>query len=205
MFYVIFSAAYYPKMLAGNTEMFAVLPAALCVWCYLRARDTRFAWMVAAGACGALALACKQVALATFCAVLADRALTGLREPLRALRDLALLFVGFAAVVIAIVLHLRAIGVLDDAAFWTWTYVVHYYMPSGNNDHSFVFNLATCFVPFVLVVSPCVYLAIRGRSRALSAIYWWLGGNVAASLVGGCGQALQVVGLVGRGVGVAAR
>jgi len=38
LLYVVFSASYYPKMLAGNTEMFAVLPAALTVWCYLRAR-----------------------------------------------------------------------------------------------------------------------------------------------------------------------
>jgi hypothetical protein len=183
--YVVFSASYYPKMLAGNTEMFAVLPAAAAVWCYVRARDGRTAWLVAAGIAGALALSCKQVALATFAALLADAALSQLRTPLRALRDLALLVLGFAIVVVAIVLHLRAQGVLDEAVFWTWTYVVHYYMPSGSGDHGFLFNLATCFVPFCALMSPMICLAVRGRDRAQSVLYWWLAGNVCASWVGG--------------------
>lgn len=185
--YVVFSACYYPKMLAGNTEMFAVLPSALAVWCYLRARDGRWAWFVAAGACAALALLCKQVVLATFAALLADRALTALREGTiaRGLRDLALIAAGFAAVIAAMVLHLRAIGVLDEAVFWTWTYVLHYYMPSGGVEHGYAFNLATCFVPFLLAMGPLVYLAWRGRDRSLSVVYWWLAGNICASWVGG--------------------
>jgi hypothetical protein len=183
--YVVFSTVYYPKMLAGNTEMFAVLPGALTVWCYLRARDRGALWYLAAGACGALAVLCKQVALATFAAVLADRALTGLRAPLRALADLALLALGCAAVVTAMVLHLQHIGAWDDAVFWTWTYVLHYYMPSGNADHGFGYNLATSLVPFLITMSPLIYLAVRGRDRAQSALYWWFAGNLCASLVGG--------------------
>jgi hypothetical protein len=189
--YIIYSAAYYPKMLAGNTEMFAVLPGALTVWCYLRARDGRsLAWLVAAGAAGALALMCKQVALASFAAVCADRAFSALRgtgrgEPVRALRDLALLASGFAAVCAGVVLHLRAIGVWDDAVFWTWTYVFHYYMPAGGAGGGFVTNLATSFLPFLACASPMVVLALRGRRDVPSVVYWWLAGNVAASLVGG--------------------
>lgn len=183
--YVVFSAAYYPKMLAGNTEMFAVLPAALTVWCYLRARDRGVLWYLAAGAFGAVTLLCKQVALATFAAVLADRAVTGLREPLRALGGLALLVAGFAAVLAATVLHLQHVGAWDDAVFWTWTYVLHYYMPSGTADHGFAYNLATSFLPFLVTLSPLIYLAYRGRDRAQSALYWWLAGNVCAGLVGG--------------------
>ena len=183
--YLVFSAAYYPKMLAGNSEMFAVLPAALTVWCYLRARDRGAVWYLAAGAFGAVTLLCKQVALATFAAVLADRALGGLRAPLRAVRDLALLAAGFAGVVIAMVLHLQRVGAWDDAVFWTWTYVLHYYMPSGTADHGFAYNLATSFLPFLITLSPLVYLAYRGRGHAQSALYWWLAGNVCAGLVGG--------------------
>ncbi len=183
--YAIFSAAYSPKMLAGNTEMFAVLPAAVAMWCYLRARDGKLAWFVAAGAAGAVTLLCKQVALATFAALLADRALAGLRDPLRAIRDLWLLVVGFAAVVVAMVLHLHALGVWDDAVFWTWTYVFHYYLPAGSGDHGFLYNLATCLVPYAIVVSPLIYLAYRGRDRAFVPLYWWLAGNAAAGLVGG--------------------
>jgi 4-amino-4-deoxy-L-arabinose transferase-like glycosyltransferase len=183
--YAIFSAAYTPKMLAGNTEMFAVLPGAIAVWCYLRARDGRLRWYVAAGAAGAVALLCKQVALATFAALLADRGLAGLRTPLRALRDLALLVVGFAVVVVAMAMYLRRLGVWDDAVFWTWTYVLHYYLPAGTGDHGFLFNLATCLVPYAIVVSPMLYLAYVGRDRALAPLYWWLAANVTAALFGG--------------------
>jgi hypothetical protein len=183
LLYVVASASYYPKMLAGNTEMWAVLPAALAVWCYLRGRDRGWAWLVAAGACGALALMCKQVAAATFVALLADRTFTGFRAPLRALRDLVALVLGFAAVVALTVMYLRAVGAWDDAVFWTWTYVIHYYIPAG--DSGLVVNLATAFVPFALVMSPLIYLAVRGRDRTQSVVYWWLVGNVCASLVGG--------------------
>jgi hypothetical protein len=172
-------------MLAANSEMFAVLPGALCVWCYLRGRDRNAGWMIAAGIAGALALLCKQVAIASVCAVLADRFFTGRREPLRALRDLALILAGFAAVCAAMVWHLRQLGVWDDAVFWTWTYVFHYYMPAGNNGGGLAVNLVTSFLPFALCASPLIVLAVRGRSRALTVVYWWLAGNVAASMVGG--------------------
>jgi hypothetical protein len=185
LLYVVFSTVYYPKMLAGNSEMFAVLPGALAMWCYLRGRDRHWSWFLAAGAAGAVTLLCKQVALATFAALLADRFFTGKREPVRALRDLALLVVGFTAICAIVVAWLRAIGVWDDFVFWTWTYVLHYYMPSGTNEHGFIYNLATGFLPFALTMSPLIFLAIRGRGRARSALYWWLAGNLSAGFVGG--------------------
>ena len=37
--YVVFSTVYYPKILAGNTEMFVVLPCALALYTYQRARE----------------------------------------------------------------------------------------------------------------------------------------------------------------------
>ncbi|HTR55728.1 MAG TPA: glycosyltransferase family 39 protein [Kofleriaceae bacterium] len=183
IFYVVYSASYYPRMLAGNSEMFAVLPAALAVYCYLRGRDRHWAWMLAAGVAGAFALLCKQVAFATFLALCADRFFTGRRQPLHALRDLALLVVGCAAVVAAVVLELRALGVWDDAVFWTWTYVFHYYIPAG--DSGTLANIATSLLPFLAACSPLVYLAVRGRSRSQSVVYWWLVGNLGAATVGG--------------------
>jgi hypothetical protein len=179
LFYVVYSASYYPKMLAGNSEMFAVLPAAAAVYFYQRGRW----WMILAGACGALTLLCKQVALATFLALCADRFFTGRREPLRALRELGLLIAGFAVVVLAVALELRALGVWDDAVFWTFTYVFHYYMPAGS-DGTLV-NVATSLAPFLATCAPLVYLAARGKDLRLSLIYWWFAGNLAASLVGG--------------------
>lgn len=183
VFYIVYSAGYYPKMLAGNSEMFAVLPAALAIYFYLRGRDRHWAWMLLAGALGGVTLLCKQVALATFLALCADRFFTGRRDPLRALRDLALLLVGFAAIVVAVALEIRALGVWDDAVFWTFTYVFHHYLPAGSGGT--LGNIATSLVPFLAVCSPLVYLAVRSKSRELSLVYWWLAGNMAASCVGG--------------------
>jgi len=183
LFYVVYSASYYPKMLAGNTEMFAVLPAALAIFFYLRGRDRHWGWMLLAGALGAVTLMCKQVALATFLALLADRFFTGRREPLRALRDLVLLLAGFAVIVTAVALQIRAMGIWDDAVFWTFTYVFHHYMPAGSGGT--LGNIATGLVPFLAVCSPLLYLAAKSKSRELSLLYWWLAGNMAASFVGG--------------------
>jgi hypothetical protein len=58
-------------------------------------------------------------------------------------------------------------------------------LPSGTRDHGFLFNLATSLLPFLLVVSPAIYFAWRGRRRELAPIYWWLVGSLCASLVGG--------------------
>jgi hypothetical protein len=58
-------------------------------------------------------------------------------------------------------------------------------LPSGNADHGFAYNLATSLAPFLVNCSPLIYLAVRGRDRAQSALYWWLAGNLCAGLVGG--------------------
>jgi 4-amino-4-deoxy-L-arabinose transferase-like glycosyltransferase len=186
IFYVVFSASYYPKMLDGNTEMFAVLPSALAVWAYLEGRE-RPVWLVAAGAFAAATLLYKQVAAATFAALAADagwRALRG-RAWLRGARELLLLSLGLAAVLGAMVWHLHRIGVWDEAIFWSWTYIFRHYLPSGTKGHGFLFNALTSLLPFLGTVSPLVYLAWRGRRRELAPIYWWLLGSLCASLVGG--------------------
>lgn len=194
-FYVIFSAAYYPKMQAANTEMFAVLPAALAVWAYLAARQRPALYFVA-GLFGGVAVLFKQVAAATIAALMADRAweevrsgATGQRRLLVALRDLTLMLLGLGAVLGAMAAYLRAIGVWDDALFWSLTYAFRHYMPAGTHSHGFVHNLFTSLLPFLLTVSPLILLGWRARAvaprAALWPLGWWLVGNVCASLVGG--------------------
>lgn len=196
--YLVFSAAYYPKILAGNTEMFAVLPSALAIWTYQlgqRARGTARAPLlfIVAGALGGATFLCKQVAIATFCAMLGDligtpilrRLPDGARGLLRDVGCAVLLILGFTILPVALVLHLRSIGVWDDAVFWTYTYVVKHYIPAGSGQHGFLFHVATSLVPFMATMSPLLYLAYRGRSTKQSALYWWFGGNLGAALVGG--------------------
>ena len=187
LFYVLFSAAFYPKMLAGNTEMFAVLPSALAMLAYLAARERNsLALYAVAGVFGGAATLCKQVAAATFVALAADRVTTGRRAPARALIATLAILLGVAATLGATAAFLRSRGVLDDAVFWSWTYIFRHYMPSGTRDHGFAFNLLTSFLPFLLYVSPLVLLGARVvRRAALSPIAWWLVGSTFASLVGG--------------------
>jgi hypothetical protein len=180
--YVVFSTVYYPKILAGNTEMFVVLPASLALYAYLGARKRPWLYLVAGALAGVTTLL-KQVAGAVIAAMGADRVLR--RDWLRGLFDALLLALGFTAVLAATVWALGRAGLFDDAKFWTWTYVFRHYIPSGNRDHGFAFNLATNLVPYALTVSPLLFLASRARIAAAAPIWWWLGGMLAAALVGG--------------------
>jgi 4-amino-4-deoxy-L-arabinose transferase-like glycosyltransferase len=185
LFYAIFSTFYYPKMLAGNAEMFAVLPCALAVLAYVHA-GRRFGFYFVAGALAGVALLFKQVAFAMLLALLADRAVRALRSRMRdGLRDLALLALGAGLVVLGCVAWLRHLGVLQDAIFWTWTYVWKYYIPSGLRDHGFGFNLLTAFIPYLLAVSPLVLLAMWARQVVTAPLWWWLAGMTGAALMGG--------------------
>jgi hypothetical protein len=180
LFYAVFSTVYYPKMLAGNTEMFLVLPASLAVLAYLGAAKRRSLYLVA-GALAGVTLLYKQVAGSLFAALALDRVLR--RRPVG---DLVLLGAGLCAVVGGAVGWLAHRGILDDAVFWSWTYVFRHYLPSGTRDHGFAFNFVISFVPFAAAVAPPLVLAVGyARERALSAVWLWLGGAAAASLVGG--------------------
>ncbi len=188
LFYIVYSASFYPKMLAGNTEMFAVLPSALAMWCYLEAREGHPWLFLPAGLFGGVTLLFKQVAGATFAALGADRALEMLRTRsiLKPTRDSILLLIGFCIAVGAVALHLRSIGVWDDAYFWTWTYALRHYIPSGTKDHGFAFHLLTSFAPFLLLVSPALIPAIaRARRSELLSIWIWFGATMTAALIGG--------------------
>jgi hypothetical protein len=186
LLYTVFSTTYYPKMLAGNTEMFLVLPASLGMLALVEAGRRRWLYLVA-GACAGVALLLKQVAGGLIAAMMADRTWSALRTRRlgRGLVELLLLALGAAAVLITAAALLRRAGVFDDAVFWTWTYVFRHYIPSGNRDHGFVFNLATNFVPFLLTVSPLVLLGARVRPAQAAPIWWWLASMTCAALVGG--------------------
>ncbi len=180
--YVVFSTVYYPKMLAGNTEMFVVLPCALGLWAYRAARERPWLYLVAGALAGVTTLL-KQVAGAVICAMGAASLIR--RQWWRGLGAILLMAVGFATVLGAAVWALARAGILDDAKFWTWTYIFRHYLPSGNRDHGFAFNLATNLLPFLLTVSPLIFLASRVRSRETAPIWWWLAAMLGASLIGG--------------------
>ncbi|HVT07329.1 MAG TPA: glycosyltransferase family 39 protein [Polyangia bacterium] len=187
LLYAVFSTTYESKVLAANTELFAVLPASLAVLIHLRGRGRPRAALLA-GALGACALLFKQVAGLLLVALAADRLLRGLRQ--RDLRragvDVALLGLGAAAVSGLVAAAFWRLGILGDAMFWSWTYVFHHYIPAASASGGFVPRLFKCLLPFALAMSPLVLLGRRVPRRGEAQVVWlWLAAMTGAALIGG--------------------
>ncbi|MES1208724.1 MAG: hypothetical protein ABUS79_22530, partial [Pseudomonadota bacterium] len=187
LLYAVFSTTYEPKVLAANTEVFAVLPASLAVLLYMRARGRAGAFL-ATGALGACALLFKQVAGLLLVALAADRLIRGLRrrELWRAVTDVLLIGSGTIAVAGAVAAVFWRQGILRDALFWSWTYVFHHYIPAATASGGFVARLFKCFLPFALAMSPLLFLGRRVAWRAEALLVWlWLVAMTGAALIGG--------------------
>jgi hypothetical protein len=185
--YAVFSTTYEPKLLAANTELFAVLPASLAVLVYLRARGRPGAFL-ATGALAGCALLFKQVAGLLLVALAADRLIRGLlrRDLRRAATDLLLLGLGVLGVAGAVAVVFWRQGILRDAVFWSWTYIFHHYMPAASASGGFVARLFKCFLPFTLAMSPLLFLGRRVRWRGGALVVWlWLAAMTGAALIGG--------------------
>jgi 4-amino-4-deoxy-L-arabinose transferase-like glycosyltransferase len=185
--YAVFSTTFEPKLLAANTELFAVLPASLAVLVYLRARGRPSAF-VATGALAACALLFKQVAGLLLVALAADRLVRGLlrRELRRSVTDLVLVGVGVVGIAgtVAVVFWRR--GILRDAIFWSWTYIFHHYIPAASASGGFVARLFKCFLPFAVAMSPLLFLGRRVQWRGGALVVWlWLVAMTGAALIGG--------------------
>ncbi len=185
--YAVFSTTFEPKLLAANTELFAVLPASLAVLVYLRARGRPSAYF-ATGALCACALLFKQVAGLLLVALAADRLIRGaLRRQLRrSVTDLVLVGLGVVGVAGTVAVIFWHQGILGDALFWSWTYIFHHYMPAATASGGFVARLFKCFLPFALAMSPLLFLGRRVPWRGDALVVWlWLGAMTGAALIGG--------------------
>jgi len=187
MLYAVFSTTYEPKLLAANTELFAVLPASLAVLVYLRGRGRPGAFL-AVGALSACALLFKQVAGLLLVALAADRLIRGLRrrELGRSISDLVLIGLGVAGIAGTVAVVYWRQGILRDAVFWSWTYVFHHYIPAAAESGGFAARLFKCFLPFALAMSPLLFLGRRVRWRGEALVIWlWLAAMTGAALIGG--------------------
>jgi len=185
--YAVFSTTYEPKLLAANTELFAVLPASLAVLVHLRGRGRPGA-LVVTGALAAGALLFKQVAGLLLVALAADRLIRGLvrRDLRRSVRDVLLIGLGVVGVSGTVALIFWRQGILRDALFWSWTYIFHHYMPAAAASGGFVARLFKCFLPFALAMSPLLFLGRRVRWRGGALVVWlWLVAMTGAALIGG--------------------
>jgi 4-amino-4-deoxy-L-arabinose transferase-like glycosyltransferase len=187
MLYAVFSTTYGPKLLAANTELFAVLPASLAVLVYLRARGRPSAFL-ATGVLAACALLFKQVAGLLLVALAADRLIRGAqrREVRRSVADLVLIGLGVVGIAGTVALVFWRQGILRDAVFWSWTYVFRHYIPAAAESGGFVARLFKCFLPFALAMSPLLFLGRRVRWRGEALVVWlWLAAMTGAALIGG--------------------
>ena len=187
LLYAVFSTTYEPKVLAANTELFAVLPASLAVLTYLRARGRPGA-LLAAGALAGCALLFKQVAGLLLPALAADLLIRGFRRRnvRRSLAEAALLGAGALAAAGLVAAVLWRQGVLRDAVFWSWTYVFHHYIPAASTSGGFVVRLFKCLLPFALAMSPLLFLGRRVPWRGEAQVVWlWLAAMTGAALIGG--------------------
>ena len=185
--YAVFSTTYEPKVLAANTELFAVLPASLAVLVHLRGRG-RAGASLATGALGACALLFKQVAGLLLVALAADGLIRGLRRQQlrRALAEVLLIGLGVVAVAGSVAVIFWRQGILRDALFWSWTYIFHHYMPAASASGGFVARLFKCLLPFALAMSPLLYLGRRVPWRGDALVVWlWLVAMAGAAVIGG--------------------
>ncbi len=187
--YAIFSVGFYSKMQAANTEMFAVLPAALGVLAYVEGRAEPRRLLPLAFVAGLLsggAVLFKQPAALLPLALAAGGLVEALRRRTSIGREViagALLGLGAATTLAAMALHFALRGILGDAIFWTWTYIWFHYFPSVRD--SILLRLLGTPVPLVLSMAPAVVLALQARGERLWPLWWWLAAMFATGFTGG--------------------
>lgn len=198
LFYLVFTASLYPKMIAANSEIFMALPCALGALALLDAfaRNSR-ALYFAAGLAFGFAPLFKQVGAVGAAAVFAFLLILPLsRRGMRVGRTAAplLLFAaGFVLPAAAVAFLFHRAGILGDWLFWNVTYPVRY-VGSGNAALPFFPQLLGEFLPFVLATVLLWALAAlwvrheAGRWRSGGGfslfILLWLASSTGATFIG---------------------
>jgi 4-amino-4-deoxy-L-arabinose transferase-like glycosyltransferase len=155
LFYMTFTAALYPKMIAANSEIFMALPYTLGVLLLWQAsvRGKGYLYFIA-GFVSGLAPLFKQiggvlvVALLLYLLVIIpirhgrSRVIPGIAASIS-------YGIGFAAPAAIVAFLFHRYGVLNDWIFWNLTYAKRY-ISTGNKTLSFPSQLLAEFVPFVL-------------------------------------------------------
>jgi 4-amino-4-deoxy-L-arabinose transferase-like glycosyltransferase len=176
VFYAIFSVGFYPKMQAANTEMFAVLPSTLAGFAYIEARRVnRTYYLFLAGLFAGLAILFKQTAALLPFALAMGSVVNTWRKERRFLPGIeasALLGLGVLVALIPMALYLHVWGVLEDAVFWTWTYIFHHYFPSVHD--SYLQRLLGIPVLLIGAMAPVIALAWFARHHNVWPLGWWL-------------------------------
>jgi 4-amino-4-deoxy-L-arabinose transferase-like glycosyltransferase len=155
LFYLTFTAALYPKMIAANTEIFMALPyslAVLMLW-FAFVKEKR-GLLVLSGFIAGLAPLLKQVGGVEIVAVfayllLALPLLYGKKKIRDSLQACGLFSLGFILPIGAVAFLFYKEGILADQIFWIITFPRRY-ISQGAANLSFVSQIVAEFIPFVL-------------------------------------------------------
>jgi 4-amino-4-deoxy-L-arabinose transferase-like glycosyltransferase len=155
LFYLTFTTALYPKMIAANCEIFMALPyslAVLLLW-YACVREKGYLFFVS-GFMSGLALLIKQVAgvqvvaIAVYLVVLIPL-LYGKKRIVPSIVACAKYWAGFVLPVGAVIFLFYKKGILADQIFWSIT-EPRRYISLGVSSQGFMSQILAEFVPFVL-------------------------------------------------------
>lgn len=204
LFYLTFSTALYPKMIAANCEIFMALPyslAVLLLW-YAYIRENGYLLFLS-GFMSGLAVLTKQVAgvqvvaIAVFILVLIPL-LYGKKRILPSIAAFAKYCVGFVLTVGGVALLLYKKGILADLIFWSIT-EPRRYISLGVASQDFMSQILAEFVPFVLStvilwVLSCIWMkhvvaGLRNQEKSLLShfslfLILWLLTSIYAAFLG---------------------
>ena len=172
LFYLTFTTALYPKMMAANSEIFMALPYSLAVLLLWHALATGKGYLFFfSGLMSGLALLIKQVAgvevLAVSLYILVVIPLFyGKKRIFASVRDCVKYWAGFVLPVGIVAWIFYKYGILADQVFWNVTYPQRY-IGLGSASHSFMSQIFAEFVPFVLSTLILWVLATMWIKRGL--------------------------------------
>jgi 4-amino-4-deoxy-L-arabinose transferase-like glycosyltransferase len=204
LFYLTFTAALYPKMLAANTEIFMALPyslAALLLW-HACAGEKAYLYVLA-GFVSGLSPLFKQVGGVAVGAVLLYLLVIvplwhGRKRILPGIAACAEYGVGFCLPTAIVFVLFHKYGIIKDWIFWNITYPSRY-INTGSSNLNFLSQLGIEFVPFILSTIILWVLAFRWikkffadrkrqdpllSSRFPVFVMLWLAVSTAATLIG---------------------
>ena len=205
LFYLTFTAALYPKMIAANSEIFMALPysmAVLLLWYAMRPRKGDACFLSRDSCPGWLCSSSRWPAWKSwrylFISSLIIPLLYGKKRILASVAACAKYGAGFVLPIGAVAFLFYIKGILSDQIFWNITYPSRY-ISLGVSNQSFMSQILVEFVPFVLStiilwVLSCVWMKhvvadFRNQRKSFSShfslfLVLWLAASMYAAFLG---------------------
>jgi 4-amino-4-deoxy-L-arabinose transferase-like glycosyltransferase len=175
LFYLSFTAALYPKMIAANTEIFMALPYSLSALLLWYAVTKKKGWLYfSAGLVSGFSPLIKQVGgiqvIAVFVFLLLLPVLYGIKRSIPSFLAFIQYSAGFCLPIAIVAFVFHKLGILADWIFWSITYP-NRYISAGASSQSFLSQIVAEFVPFVLATVILWILSFIWMKRSVKSLY----------------------------------